>query len=196
MKVIFNQKKHDYPKKINDVNLAWYQQGHICVMRNLKPHIMQEQNHKIKIINKVTKQLWDILSKPFKKDLALYAIAYKKSYPGLRKRGISSYGIMLMIVHALIKRFSLSVLNHEKLFDILYGLFSHLSVYKAVKLNLLRKVLTIPLYENRMLAVRALNHSALLSTICVSEVFTAYKDIHPGIDKSVLTPCLSTAGFL
>ncbi len=151
MKVFFNQKKHDYPKKINDVNLAWYQQGRICIMRNLRPHIMQEQNNKIKIVNKVSRQLWDVISKSFKKDLALYALAYKKTYPGLRKRGISSYGIMLMLVHGLIKRFSLQSLSEVSLYETVLKLISHLTVYKSVKLNLLRKLVSI----------HSLNHTAI-----------------------------------
>ncbi len=140
MKVMMKDKQHDFPKKIGDMNLAWYQQGLICVSRKQTPRTLQKQNMSIIQINQITKALWQTLNPHFKKDLALYALQYKKDYPGLRKRGISSYAVFLMIVHALIKRFSIAYENQNDCLAILQKLISPLSVKKAVEIWLLKVV--------------------------------------------------------
>jgi len=140
MKVILNNSQHDFPKKIGDLNLAWYQQGRICVSRKQNPRMLQKQNMTIIQINQITKALWETLNPHFKNDLALYALSYKKEYPGLRKRGISSYAVFLMVIHALIKRFSISFEHQAICIAVLKGLLSPLSVKKAVQLKLLKPV--------------------------------------------------------
>jgi len=141
MKVIMKDKQHDFPKKIGDLNLAWYQQGRICVSRKKNPRSLQKQNMSIIQINQITKALWESLHPHFKKDLAFYALQYKKDYPGLRKRGISSYAVFLIIVHALIKRFSIAYENQDDCLAILQKLISPLSVKKAVEIRLLKPVM-------------------------------------------------------
>jgi len=140
MKVNMKDKQHDFPKKIGDMNLAWYQQGRICVSRKQTPRTLQKQNMSIIQINQMTKALWQTLHPHFKKDLAFYALQYKKDYPGLRKRGISSYAVFLMIVNALIKRFSIAYENQKKCMIIIETLLSTLSVRRSVQLRLLKPV--------------------------------------------------------
>ncbi|HOD53576.1 MAG TPA: hypothetical protein PKJ08_03515 [Candidatus Cloacimonadota bacterium] len=140
MKVIMKENQHDFPKKIGDLSLAWYQQGRICVSRKQNPRSLQKQNINLIQINQITKTLWQTLHPHFKKDMALYALQYKKKYPGLRKRGISSYAVFLMIIHALIKRFSIAYENQDVGLAILKNLISVLSVKKAVQLKLLKIV--------------------------------------------------------
>jgi len=140
MKVIMSKRQHDFPKKIGDLNLAWYQQGRVCVSRKQIQRSLQKQNMTIIQINQITKTLWQTLNPHFKKDLALYALNYKKEYPGLRKRGISSYAVFLMIVHGLIRRFSISYENQTACIFILEKILSPLSVTKAVQLKLLKWV--------------------------------------------------------
>jgi len=138
--VNMKDKQHDFPKKIGDMNLAWYQQGRICVSRKQTPRTLQKQNMSIIQINQMTKALWQTLHPHFKKDLAFYALQYKKDYPGLRKRGISSYAVFLMIVNALIKRFSIAYENQKKCMIIIETLLSTLSVRRSVQLRLLKPV--------------------------------------------------------
>jgi len=141
MKVILKDKQRDFPKKLGDLNLAWYQQGRVCVSRKQTPRMLQKQNMSIIQINQITKALWQTINPHFKKDLALYALQYKKDYPALRKRGISSYAVFLMIVHALIKRFSIAYENQDDCLTIIQKLISLLSVKKAVEIRLLKPVM-------------------------------------------------------
>jgi len=141
MKVIFKHKEHDYPKKTGDINLAWYACGSVCVVRRKTERSLQKQNLSIIQINAICKLIWEDLNPLFKKDLALYALKYKKKYPSLRKRGISSYAVFLMIIHALIKRFSLQIENQLLCVAILKRLLERLSVKKAVQLRLLKPVM-------------------------------------------------------
>ncbi len=141
MKVYFSHHQQDYPKNIGDIRLAWYQNGQICVMRNhYKPHQIQKQNILISRINAVCKVVWVNTLSAFKKDISLYATLYKRTYPGLRKRGISSYSIMLMLVHALIRRFQLSDRDSESLIKIIEGLLKDKSLYDLIQLKLLKFV--------------------------------------------------------
>jgi hypothetical protein len=140
MKVIINQRNHDFPKKAGDLNLAWYANGLVCIARKPVERKVQKQNHSIICINFLSKTLWDELDALFKKDLAIYARAYKQRYPSLRKRGVSSYAVFLMIIHALIKRFSLNTENQDQCLYLLRTLLSHLSVQKAVQNKLLKTV--------------------------------------------------------
>jgi len=140
MKVIMKENQHDFPKKIGDLSLAWYRQGRICISRKQNHRSLQKQNISLIQINQITKTLWQTLHPHFKKDMALYALQYKKKYPGLRKRGISSYAVFLMIIHALIKRFSIAYENQDIGLAILKNLISVLSVKKAVQLKLLKIV--------------------------------------------------------
>ncbi len=140
MKVIFNHKVHDYPKRHGDLKLAWYGNGNFCIVRKQTKRQIQQQNLSIIQINRISKVLWDELDNHFKKDLARYARMYKQEYPSLRKRGISSYSCFLMIVHALIKRFSLNSENEHLCINVLKRLLHGLSVFKAISLKLIKSV--------------------------------------------------------
>jgi len=140
MRVFFNNKQMDFPKKINDLQLNWYQQGKICIAKNRKKPKLQVQNTQIKRINQIVRQIWNVLTPGFKKDLSVYALSYKHYYPTLRKRGVSSYSCFLILIHSLIKRFGLKEKPDELMYKILCDLLAKLSVYQAVCLNLLKKV--------------------------------------------------------
>ncbi len=140
MKVFFNQKQHDFPKRAGDLNLAWYASGQVCIVRKKVERALQKQNESIIRINRLCKALWDGLDPHFKRDLSRYALRYKSQYPGLRKRGISSYAVFLMIIHALIKRFSLTTEENEKSLALLRILLRDMSVCKAVRYRLLKVV--------------------------------------------------------
>ena len=140
MRVIFNHKKHDYPKKLGDLKLAWYGNGYVCIVRKQSKRQIQKQNLSIIQINRISKELWIDLDYIFKQDLARYARMYKQEYPSLRKRGISSYSCFLMIVHALIKRFSLKSDDEQLCINVLKRLLYDLSVYKAICLRLIKSV--------------------------------------------------------
>ena len=141
MKVYFQHHHHDFPKQTGDIRLAWYQEGRVCVMRNYRQtHQLQTQNLQISRINAVCKALWENILPAFKKDLSQYASAYKKTYPGLRKRGISSYSVMLMLVHALIRRFQLSDRDTEHLVNIIESMLQGRSLYDLIQMRLLKSV--------------------------------------------------------
>ncbi len=140
MRVNFKNNHHDYPKHINDTHFAWYNQGKICILRRLKAYQLQTQNYKIIEINRITHTIWQDLSHEFKLDLALYAQKYKQKYPGLRKRGISSYAVFLMITHALIKRFGIERINQSLCIEKIKVLLINLTVYDAVRIRLLKPV--------------------------------------------------------
>jgi len=141
MKVYFQHHQHDYPKQAGDIRLAWYQGGRVCVMRNYhKNHQIQKQNIQISRINAVCKALWENILPAFKKDISLYATLYKRTYPGLRKRGISSYSVMLMLVHALIRRFQLSNRDSEHLVNVIESMLQGRSLYDLIQMKLLKSV--------------------------------------------------------
>lgn len=140
MKVVFKQKQHDYPKRVGDLNLAWYAGGQICIARKKTERSRQKQNESIIRINAICKGLWDGLDLHFKQDLSRYAFMYKQEYPSLRKRGVSSYAVFLMIIHALIKRFSLRTDDQENCMKLLKTLLGNMSVYKAVQYRLIKVV--------------------------------------------------------
>ena len=140
MRVYFKTNKMDYPKKINDLQLNWYQQGKICIAKNRNKPPVQTQNIQIKRINQIVKQLWEELNPGFKKDLSDYAHSYKLQYPSLRKRGVSSYSCFLILIHSLIKRFNLKERSDELLYKILKDLLSQFSIYQAVRLKLMKRV--------------------------------------------------------
>nr|HPM01370.1 hypothetical protein [Candidatus Cloacimonadota bacterium] len=136
MRIYFSEKLTGYPKKAGDLHLAWYQNGKICISRNLKKQQMQTQNFNIIKVNQITKTLWDTLNRSFRKDLALYADQYKKTYPGLRKRGISAYSAFLMVIHALIRRFSINIEDHANAIAIFESLLDQINVYQLIQLNI------------------------------------------------------------
>lgn len=140
MKVFFKKKKHDYPKRAGDLALAWYAGGNVCIVRKKVKRELQKQNLSIIQINAISRMVWDGLTPPYKKDLAQYALLYKKEYPGLRKRGISSYAVFLMITHALIRRFSFNIENTVLCAELLKRLLADMSVKKAVELKILKRV--------------------------------------------------------
>lgn len=142
MKVIFKQMKHDYPKKAGDLNLAWYAGGRTCIVRKKTKRALQKQNLSIIQINAITKSVWETLLPAFKRDLAKYAMQYKREYPALRKRGISAYSVFLILIHALIKRFSLNTEKMVNCVNALSQLLSSISIYKAIRLKLIKKVRT------------------------------------------------------
>jgi len=140
MKVVFNQKQHDFPKRSGELNLAWYSGGQVCIVRKKTDRQLQKQNMSIIRINRLCKGLWDGLDLHFKQDLSLYAQRYKIECPVLRNRGVSSYAVFLMLVHALIKRFSLKTDDHEKSLKLLSSLLCDMSVDKAVQYRFLKVV--------------------------------------------------------
>ena len=147
MKVFFSGKSHDFPKKIVDLSLAWYNQGKICISRKPVERQIQKQNIHIREVNQIVRKLWNEITPKAKRDMALYAKAYKVKKVMLRKRGISAYGVMLMIVHALIKRFSL---EGDSLYAVLKTLLVDMSIKNAVKLGLLIKVSNIHQMNHRL----------------------------------------------
>jgi hypothetical protein len=141
MKVILNQKiKHDYPKKINDLNLAWYNQGKCCVSRRKCEHQIQSQNIYIREMNSVIHCLWGEIDGSAKRDLKKYSVAYKLRYPTLRKRGNNTYSVFLMICHALIKYYHLKELSSDYLYLYLKDLLNDYSVYQMIQKGILKPV--------------------------------------------------------
>jgi len=140
MKVMFKQQNHDYPKHIGDLNLAWYAGGRICIARTKTKRSLQTQNFSIIKINSISKSLWEGLHARFKNDLAHYAKRYKIKYPILRKRGISSYAVFLMLIHTLIKRYSLNTENSLLSTHLLQLLLQKMSVKQAILQKLLKPV--------------------------------------------------------
>ncbi|HPM00650.1 MAG TPA: hypothetical protein PK816_00725 [Candidatus Cloacimonadota bacterium] len=140
MRIYFSEKVTDFPKKVGDLHLAWYQNGKICISRNLKSYKMQVQNFNIVQVNQITKAVWDTLNISFRKDLAQYAVQYKKTYPGLRKRGISAYSTFLIVVHSLIKRFGIDTSYQENAIAIFKRILNQVSVYKLVQLKILKSM--------------------------------------------------------
>ncbi|MBP7562678.1 MAG: hypothetical protein KA886_02725 [Candidatus Cloacimonetes bacterium] len=140
MKVKLNQKSHDYPKKTGDLNLAWYHQGRICISRKQKQRSLQQQNINIILVNQLSKALWQDLNPVFKKDFVIYAKRYKHKYPCLRKRGVSSYAVFLILIHALIKCYAIICTNQAECLIILKKLLLRLSVKKAIKIKLMKPV--------------------------------------------------------
>ncbi len=140
MRVYFSETNFDFPKSINDLRVAWYREGRICISRNYKKKEMQVQNYRIIQMNTMIKILYEDLNKGFKKDMGRYAQLYKIRYPHLRKRGMSSYAVFLMIVYALVRRFGLSDLAIDEIKEILSRLIMNLSVAECVRLKLLAVV--------------------------------------------------------
>jgi len=170
MKVFFKQKKHDYPKKVGDLSLAWYAGGNVCIVRRKADRLLQKQNLSIIQINQITRMIWEKLAHPFKKDLAKYAHLYKKQYPGLRKRGISSYAVFLMISHSLVRRFSLNISDSAYCSDLLIAFLKNMTVKKAIDLRLLKKV-------NRYYCLNHENSFQICIIIdCFSLISTKIKD--------------------
>jgi hypothetical protein len=140
MRVYFSDSVKDFPKKAGDLHLAWYQNGRICISRVLKDHHMQPQNFNIIQVNQITRAVWDRLSNPFKKDLAEYARRYKIQYPNLRKRGVSAYSVFLMVIHGLIRRFSIKTADAEKCSVVFDQLLLKMSVFKLIEFKILKPV--------------------------------------------------------
>ncbi len=140
MRVYFSDTKFDFPKKINDLRVAWFREGRICISRNYQKKEMQAQNYRIIQMNTMIKVLYSELNKGFKKDMGRYAQLYKIRYPHLRKRGISSYAVFLMVVYALVRRFGLADRSVEELKEILSSLMLNLSVAECIRLKLLAVV--------------------------------------------------------
>ncbi|HOD55332.1 MAG TPA: hypothetical protein PKJ08_12465, partial [Candidatus Cloacimonadota bacterium] len=140
MRIYFSEKVRDFPKKAGDLHLAWYQNGRICISRKLKQHQMQVQNFHIIQVNQITKAVWETLNLNFRRDLARYASQYKKTYPGLRKRGISAYSAFLIVIHALVRRFGFDVSHQENAIAIFEKLLDQISVYKLIQLKILKEV--------------------------------------------------------
>jgi len=141
MRVYFREKyQHDYPKKIGEMNLAWYNKGKICLYRAKTEHQMQTQNFYIKEINSIVHGIWLDLSHQVKKEFQTYANAYKKRYPSLRKRGANSYAMFLMAVHTLIKKYQLHNRSQAELTGQLRNMLSRLSIYQLVLCGALKVV--------------------------------------------------------
>jgi len=140
MKVFWNKKVHDFPKRSGDACLAWYNQGQVCILRKRPIFNWKAQHLKIKEINLICLTLWSEQSDGFKRDMKKYAKLFKTTYPGLRKRGVSAYSIFLILIHALIKRFSLNDISSDLLRSVLRKLLDSLSVFKAIQIRLLKRV--------------------------------------------------------
>ncbi len=140
MRVYFSETNFDFPKKINDLRVAWFREGRICISRNYKKKEMQEQNFRIIQMNAMIKVLYVELNTGFKKDMGRYAQLYKMRYPHLRKRGMSAYAVFLMVVYALVRRFGLGDRSLDEMKEILSGMILRLSVAECVRLKLLAVV--------------------------------------------------------
>jgi len=141
MRVLFKQNiHHDYPKKLEEMSLAWYNQGRICICRKKTEHIIQKQNLYIGQMNIIIRQIWLELPNSYRKDLKEYAAAYKKRYPALRKRGNNAYSSFLMICHGLIKKYALSEEESDFVYHDLKCLLSVSSVLELIRKGLLRPV--------------------------------------------------------
>jgi hypothetical protein len=140
MRIYFSEKPKDLPKKWGDLHLAWYQNGRVCISRVLKAHQMQSQNFNIIQVNQITRAVWDRLCNPFKKDLTEYAKRYKTEYPSLRKRGISAYSVFLMVIHGLIRRFSIMTTDAKKCISLFEQLLQNISVFKLIRIKILKPV--------------------------------------------------------
>ncbi|HOD55273.1 MAG TPA: hypothetical protein PKJ08_12160, partial [Candidatus Cloacimonadota bacterium] len=97
-------------------------------------------NFNIIQVNQITRAVWDRLSKPFMRDLAEYARRYKIEYPNLRKRGVSAYSVFLMVIHGLIRRFSIKTADAEKCSVVFDQLLLKMSVFKLIEFKILKPV--------------------------------------------------------
>ncbi|HOD54555.1 MAG TPA: hypothetical protein PKJ08_08525 [Candidatus Cloacimonadota bacterium] len=140
MKIHFSEKKTDYPKKCGDLQLAWYNHGQICISRKKQQPKIQKQNIHIKTMNRICKNVWSNLLPAQKRDMSLYAVLFKKTWPGLRKRGISSYSVLLMIVFHLIHRYQFNTGNQEACSLQLLHWISRHSLYQMIQIKILKKV--------------------------------------------------------
>ncbi len=140
MRVYFSETKFDFPKKINDLRVAWFREGRICISRNYKKKEMQKQNYRIIQMNAMIKVLYGEMSSGFKKDMGRYAQLYKCRYPHLRKRGMSAYAVFLMLVYALVRRFGLGNRSADEMKEILFSLIKNLSVAECIRMKLLAVV--------------------------------------------------------
>ncbi len=140
MRVYFSETNFDFPKKINDLRVAWFREGRICISRNYKKKEMQVQNYRIIQMNAMIKMLYGELSAGFKKDMGRYTQMYKIRYPHLRKRGMSAYSVFLMLVYAIVHRFGLNDRSVDEMKEILSSLIKNLSVAECVRLKLLAVV--------------------------------------------------------
>lgn len=182
MRVYFSDTHFDYPKRINELRVAWYQNGKVCIARNYQKQQLQEQNYQIIKVNEIVKSLYQELRLSFKKELTIYSQRFKKQYPHLRKRGISSYGIFLIIIHRIIKRFSLKEYESEKCLKILREIVQYLNIKDAVHLKLLDKVYQFyqltrsaiyhPIIEPKSSIIRYCCSSNINKTIQLQEVST------------------------
>jgi len=72
--------------------------------------------------------------------MAEYARLYKRDYPTLRKRGVSAYSVFLMVIHGIIKRFTLVTDNIDKCISLFEKLLHKMSVLKLIRIRILRPV--------------------------------------------------------
>ncbi len=182
MKVNFKQNyQQDYPKRYGDMSLAWYRQGQICVIRQIKEHKRQPQNIYIREINAVVHLIWQNLSIKVKKELQEYACSYKRRYPLLRKRGNNAYSVFLVICHTLIKKYQLSQLTRTEMASQLKVLLSSLSVYQLVLCGVLKLVKMVyqlhqSIYTEKENLLLNQNCGRIISSIG-SETVSLQKDI-------------------
>ena len=103
MRVFFKPGSTLYPKggKRDDVVYCYHNEGTICYTRNYYPVPEMPQNLKIKELQSITLQIWNVLPLRFKTELSLYAKQYKKEYPHIRRKFLSNYSIFLKITHKL-----------------------------------------------------------------------------------------------
>ncbi len=101
---------------------------------------MQTQNYRIIQMNKMIKALYSDLSTGFKKDMGQYAKLYKIRYPHLRKRGMSSYAVFLMVTYALVRRFGLGNRSIDEMRDVLLHMIMRLSIADCIRMKLLAVV--------------------------------------------------------
>lgn len=171
MRVYFSETKFDFPKRINDLRVAWFRDGRICISRNYKKREMQVQNYRIIQMNGMIKMLYSELSMGFKKDMGRYAQLYKIRYPHLRKRGMSAYAVFLMVVYSLVRRFGLTDRSVDELKEILSRLILGLCVAECVRMKLLAVVKGY--YTLNRLAVIGVGTKKVLSS---TEIMTNYYD--------------------
>ncbi len=142
MRVFFKPGSTLYPKggKRDDVVYCYHNEGTICYTRNYYNVPEMPQNRKIKELQSVTLQIWNVLPLRFKTELALYAKQYIKEYPHIRRKFLSNYSIFLKITHKL-DQLMQSTQNKSLTIEDFYKFFVSLSLADYIRVKFLPKII-------------------------------------------------------
>ncbi len=142
MRVFFKPGSTLYPKggKRDDVVYCYHNDGAICFTRNYYPVPEMPQNRKIKELQSVTLQIWEVLPLRFKTELSLYAKQYKKEYPHIRRKFLSNYSIFLKISHKL-DQLMQSTQNKSLTAEDFFKYFFSFSLADYIRVKFLPKVI-------------------------------------------------------